>query len=46
VHLLDGIARMLASEAEKAEDYALCEELIFVTADVVEAMDRIVGVEA
>jgi hypothetical protein len=44
VHLLDGIVRMLAHEAEVAEDYGLCERLVFLTADVLEALDEIVGV--
>lgn len=44
VHLLDGVARMLAHEAERAEEYGLCERLVLLTEDVIDALDEIVGV--
>lgn len=46
VQLLDGIARALSDEAEAAESFDLQEALTYVIADVLDAMDRLMGVEA
>lgn len=46
VQLLDGIARALSDEADAAESFDLQEALTYVIADVLDAMDRLMGVEA
>lgn len=45
-HLLDGIARMLADEADRSGDVVLAERLAFLTVDVIDTLDMILDVAA
>lgn len=46
LHLLDGVARALADEAERAETFDLQRDLTYVVVDVLDAVDRLLGVQA